>query len=283
MTTTTTTQPLDPINPDFLFGADPELFIFNPEGQPVPAGNFIPGTKKEPYKVDGGAVQKDGCAAEFNIDPANNYREWSNNIHKVVGQMKKMLPKGFTLRAVPSVIFMDDQWEAVDPADKALGCDPDFNAWTQTVNPPPERPMPSMCCAGGHLHIGFTKDANVADPEHILLGYDLVKQLDWYLGAWSHTKDRDPWRRQLYGKTGACRTKSYGVEYRTLSNFWVLEEKLRLQVWNRMQQAMWDMADNYIPDINPRACNTMREYVDCNIPFGSRILEDWRFPIVRIA
>ena len=33
--------------------------------------------------------------------------------------------------------------------------------------------------------------------------------------------DTDQKRRTLYGKAGAYREKSYGVEYRTLSSFWL--------------------------------------------------------------
>jgi hypothetical protein len=41
----------------------------------------------------------------------------------------------------------------------------------------------------------------------------------------------------LYGKAGACRYKTYGVEYRTLSNFWVLSTDLRREVWERTMAA----------------------------------------------
>jgi hypothetical protein len=47
-------------------GADPEVFVRNAEGEPVPACGLIPGTKAEPHRVDSGAVQVDGLALEFN-------------------------------------------------------------------------------------------------------------------------------------------------------------------------------------------------------------------------
>jgi hypothetical protein len=65
-----------------------------------------------------------------------------------------------------------------------------------------------------------------------------VKQLDWYLGGWSLKHDSDPTRRTLYGRAGACRLKSYGVEYRVLSNFWMTTADRRKAVWNRMQLAV---------------------------------------------
>jgi len=38
--------------------------------------------------------------------------------------------------------------------------------------------------------------------------------------------DDETQRREMYGKAGACRYKSYGVEYRTLSNAWLKSEAL---------------------------------------------------------
>ncbi len=77
---------------------------------------------------------------------------------------------------------------------------------------------------------------------------DLVRQLDWYIGYWSLKLDPDPTRRLLYGKAGACRYKDYGVEYRAPSSFWLPTRDRRLAVWNRMQQAIFDMRHGYIPD-----------------------------------
>ena len=59
--------------PRILVGADPELFLRDKKtGQLVAADiNQIKGTKVTPYKVECGAVQVDGAAGEFNIDPAS--------------------------------------------------------------------------------------------------------------------------------------------------------------------------------------------------------------------
>jgi hypothetical protein len=45
-------------------------------------------------------------------------------------------------------------------------------------------------------------------------------------------------RKQLYGKAGAFRAKPYGVEYRTLSNFWIFNDNLIRWVWNNTQRAL---------------------------------------------
>lgn len=231
------------------FGCDPELFVTNADGEFVTAAGLIPGTKEEPYRVPGGAVQVDGMAAEFNIDPVTTFKEFNDNIIKVTGTLKRMLPKGYKLSTVPSVVFSEKAWaEAPDEA-KILGCNPDYNAWDNSVNPPPSDPdNPRLRTASGHVHIGWTDNAEVTDPDHVRSCVDLVKQLDWYLGPWSVRSDPDTARRRLYGKAGAMRFKPYGVEYRVLSNFWLTNITRREAMWNRMQHAIWQMSNNFVPN-----------------------------------
>jgi len=276
-----TTQALTPMD-GFTFGCDPELFIFGPDGQPVSAEGLIPGSKEEPHKVEYGAVQRDGLAAEFNIDPVDNFRDWNRNIQAVMGQLEAMLPAGHTLQAVPSVRFSEEIFLASSKEALALGCSPDYNAWTQTVNPPPSLDHdPFLRCAGGHIHFGWTKDAALSDPQHMLNCCDLVKQLDWYLGGWSLKLDENTERRSLYGKAGACRIKDYGVEYRVLSNFWVTTRDRRLAVWNRMVQAIADMRNTYLPDRVSRYNSTLVDAINqSSVP--ASFSRAFRFPLTTL-
>lgn len=239
--------------PGLSFGCDPELFLYDIEkSEYVGAEKFLPGTKENPYKVKDGAVQVDGMAAEFNINPVSNYHDFSYNIDSVILDMKKMLPRHIKLRAHAAVTFSEKEWAEATDAAKMLGCSPDFNGWTGTLNSPPNPEEGSrLRTAAGHLHIGWTEDSTM-DEEFVKNAFDLVQQLDWYLGAWSVTNDKvvgASKRRQLYGKSGACRLKPYGVEYRVLSNFWVLHPDLRVLTWNRMQRAINSMAKMFMPEV----------------------------------
>lgn len=268
--------------PGFLIGADPELAIFNPDGRVVAAEGIIPGTKAAPYKVDGGAVQVDGVAAEFNVDPSGSFEEFNDNIIKVIGALQSMLPAGHTLRAVPTVEFTEEDWERVPEKAKVLGCSPDFNAWTASVNPAPRNPdRPRMRCMGGHLHIGW-RENGPKDFQHLVNCNDLVKQLDWYLGAWSINHDSDHVRRTLYGRAGSCRYKSYGVEYRVLSNFWVLDERMRLIVWNRLQRAISDMKSCSFPTILPASVSQDIVNAINESKLRNYLKRDYRSPLVEI-
>jgi hypothetical protein len=249
--------------PGMKFGCDPELFVLNQDGVPVCADGLIPGTKEEPYPVKHGAVQVDGMAAEFNIDPVDNFKDWKRNIKAVMRTLTKMLPDGYSLACQPYVVFSDEVWKESPDHAKELGCSPDYNAWTGQVNPPPNAPdRPTLRTASGHIHIGWGEGIDIMDVEHIGHCRDLVKQLDWYLGAPSVKVDPDPTRRLLYGKAGAMRVKPYGVEYRVPSNFWLKDDKLMLYAWNRVQRAVWDMRERYMPDVYHSYNNRVVEAID---------------------
>lgn len=217
---------------NILIGADPEMFLWSKRSEVyVSAHDMLPGTKKEPFKVQSGAVQVDGTAAEFNIDPASTPQEFYANIKSVMKSLQHMVPD-YTLRAVPFVKYNRSYFDRIVPEyAKALGCDPDYNAWEMAMNDPPGTSS-SLRTASGHVHIGWTQDADPFSEEHFATCVGLTKQLDYYLGIMSLEWDPDPTRRALYGSAGAFRPKPYGVEYRVLSNAWLNRMSLIKKVFN---------------------------------------------------
>lgn len=224
-----------------LVGADPELFMRHPDsGDFVSAHDRIPGTKWEPFKVPFGAVQVDGTALEFNIDPASTVDEFVHHIHAVRKSLTDMVP-GYNVVAEPVARFEANYFKFDVPSSaQELGCMPDFNAWTQDVNPRPDPQGEPMRTASGHLHIGWGEGFDPEDNDHFLLCCKVARQLDYYLGMYSLLWDKDSVRRSLYGKAGAFRPKSYGLEYRVLSNRWLDSEPLMRWVYNTLQVAIAD-------------------------------------------
>lgn len=228
---------------NILIGADPELFVRDSKGRSRSAHGLVPGTKKDPFKVDCGAVQVDGMALEFNINPAATPEEFQNNINRVLQQMRDMVvPKGFEFDISPTATFHGNHMRVQPEEALELGCEPDFNAYTMEENPRPNGNV-NFRTASGHVHIGFCEGADVRSEEHMMKCATLVKQLDLFLGIPSLSWDKDQKRRTLYGKAGAFRPKPYGCEYRTLSNAWLTSDKLMDFVFKSTQAAVKSLMD----------------------------------------
>lgn len=249
----------------FLIGADPELFVFNGD-TPVSAHDMIPGSKMDPFIVPGGAVQPDGTAAEFNINPSANFEEFNSNIEQVLTSLRTFLPPGCELRAVPVVEWPEEYFSTLPYKATELGCMPDFDAWTGRRNPKPLlKNAPTLRTAAGHIHIGFTNTGSLQDMEHIAKARQMAQLMDWHVGVWSCSVDEDRIRRSLYGKAGACRYKNYGVEYRTLSNFWVLDEELRLEVWNKTCEACAEFDSGTYTETIPEEQEKLVAYINTGV------------------
>ncbi len=219
-------------------GCDPEVFIQIPKKRQrfVSAHDLVPGSKTEPFKLKKGAVQADGTAAEFNIDPCATVDEWIGNLKEVQDQILNGIRAKHPTAEFdwsPIRTYSPKYWEEKVPKyAKELGCDPDFNAYTGRENPRPDvTAIGSMRSAGGHIHFGWTSGVDPLDPTHFKDCCILTKALDTFLFPFSPSWDDDRKRMSIYGKPGAFRPKPYGMEYRVLSNAWVKSERTQRFVY----------------------------------------------------
>lgn len=220
---------------NILVGCDPEVFV--KKGNTFfSAHNLIPGDKKNPFVVNKGAVQVDGMALEFNIDPASSEDEFLINVEEVFSTLKLMVPE-YNVVAVPVAHFTEEYMKDQPQEALELGCDPDFNGWSQLANEKPNGSRPFRT-ASGHVHIGWTNGEDINSHEHFNKCAHIAKQMDFFLGLPSLIYDKDVQRRELYGKAGCFRPKSYGVEYRTLSNCWLNSKELIKWVFRNVQVGM---------------------------------------------
>ncbi len=74
--------------------------------------------------------------------------------------------------------------------------------------------------AGGHIHLGSGNIPELSFEEKLRL----IRCLDYKIYPVFYTYDLSP-RMENYGAPGRFRLKSYGVEYRTPSNWWTFDEK----------------------------------------------------------
>ena len=91
------------------------------------------------------------------------------------------------------------------PEAQMFGCEPDFDAWRECVNEKPCADDKNLRSAGGHIHVG--SDLAISNPVAV------IRAMDLFLGVPSTQLDAGTLRRELYGKAGCFRAKSYGAEY----------------------------------------------------------------------
>ena len=228
-------------------GCDPEVFIRDTAtNKYVCAHGYVPGTKDKPAPLPDGMIQVDGFAVEFGIKPALTEKGFVNRIDRCLGhalQYVRQHKPTFNL-AIDSIADFDPaDFEAAPKEAKVLGCEPDYNAYTMQPNPRPNANGITFRTAGGHVHVGWTKNAPVDHPDHFEACAMMAKQLDVWLGLPSLFWDNDTKRRTLYGAPGAFRPKPYGMEYRSLSNKWLRHPKLIAFVYRQTYKAYERLVD----------------------------------------
>jgi len=217
-------------------GADPELFIKDRSGILVSGFSMIRGTKVHPFPVNKGAVQVDGIALEYNIDPATTVEDFVNNNCTVMRSLIKMIPPNLEFNIIPCVDITPDFYKSQPDEAMMLGCEPSYNAYSEDVEK--VSPLSHIRTAAGHLHLGWTDDTEANNAQHFFDCCALVKELDVFYNVLTlHYSDieLEMKRKMLYGAAGSFRPKSYGVEYRALSNFWIKDEELMKKVFEIAQ------------------------------------------------
>ena len=215
-------------------GCDPEAFLIDIHGQLKSSIGLIGGSKDMPRPLfalgEGYAVQEDNVAIEFNIPPAEGRSSFIASISATLKHLTDMAQTdhGLSICQLSAASFPMSELQA--PAALEFGCDPDYNAWTMEMNPRPSADDKTLRSCGGHVHIGYDMESEVSAT-------NIVRMMDLHLGVPSVLMDKGELRKQLYGKAGAYRIKPYGVEYRTLSNFWIFDDARIGWVWDNTNRA----------------------------------------------
>jgi len=149
-----------------------------------------------------------------------------------------------------------------------FGCDPDFNAWTNRINPRPKAADETLRSCGGHVHIG-------ADIEDVGAA---MRRCDLFLAVPSVLMDKGQLRKQLYGKAGAFRPKSYGAEYRVLSNFWVFHPELIKWVWTNTQLAL---DAGHLP-VEEDKTTILDAINNNNVAAAQQLIQKYNIPVVYV-
>jgi hypothetical protein len=240
---------------NILIGSDPEFFL-NKDGKMVSAEGLIGGSKHSPILLPIGAMQEDNVMVEFNIPPALSQENFTTSISEVLSFLKNEVIPDYEHLYIPSAEF--DETMLKSEQARTFGCEPDFNVWLQknNISPKPEQ-LGNLRVAGGHVHIGC---GGLSYESRITLG----KKLDLFLGVPSLLLDEDDRRRDYYGKAGSIRQKEYGLEYRTLSNFWLNSKEMMNWVYANAIKAVkytGDVKDSVVDIINNADRNAAKNLI----------------------
>jgi hypothetical protein len=217
-------------------GSDPEFFVLDPAGKPYPATNFAIGTKDNPSPiVNGFFEQRDNLSFEGNIPPAKTKEEFITSMLFLRNYFQSKVEKfGYSLS--PNGVEYFQRRFLTLPEANEFGCSSVISSWDSNILGRCERLTPVLGhlkfrVSGFHIHIGYEEDINNKCISDILIG----RLFDLFLTIPSHNIKPEPERIQTYGQYGMIRSKSYGVECRTLSTFFTQEVHLGW-VWDQVMK-----------------------------------------------
>jgi hypothetical protein len=228
---------------DTVFGADPEVFIFDKKYNTIvpPAAlrddcgvNFVDG--KTILLGDDWRIIEDGAATEINIFPSDDFYQLYGRIGLAKQNLQTLAHQmGFTVVSRASVPFDPDKyWVGRDESFRdcvRFGCDPDLDIYTGEFSKEVSVDNVRQRFGGGHIHMQAPKDEKDLFES---IFYHTTRLMDIIVGNTavslkrpSNLDDEDEKNRlKFYGRPGKIRLQNYpdgnkGIEYRVPSNFWL--------------------------------------------------------------
>lgn len=217
-------------------GCDPEFF-FMEKGKVLSSEKVLP---EVPSKEEAGMVTIDGVQAEINPTADTCRESHSYYIARCIKKAHSYLKEGQTISFDPIVPIDLKVLAKLSDKAKFFGCTPSFNVYDSdnkmSIDDSSKYPFRP---AGGHIHLGHSENESV---KKIINNINLlVPMLDIIVGNTCVLIDRHDGnreRRRCYGRAGEFRTPKHGLEYRTLSNFWLNSYQLMSFVFGLARMAM---------------------------------------------
>lgn len=232
--------------PSVTLGCDPEFFFSNENNDIIGAEKIIPEKLRATHReyssekdFDYGALVLDGVQVEINPKPSTCRETLSSNIGQSLLKLKEHLKTTPNIKASFNSVVEIKSEELASLSDKAkiFGCAPSISNYGKDNGISVNAATYLKRSAGGHIHLGLNHpqlhDKNVCA--------EIVKALDILVGNTCVMIDRDPeaaTRRLHYGRAGEYRKPKHGLEYRTLSNFWMKSYPLMSFVFGLSRMAV---------------------------------------------
>lgn len=237
----------------YLVGTDPEIFVENEDASIIPAFRFL--EEKTKTKVLAGFtnasstdaspatnrhVYHDNFPAEFEAIPGACLQYLADRVHHglkaTLMAARKKFPKARL--SIHSVIETPlSELKKLDRKYVELGCAPSENVYGLKGQLDDPENIPYRV-AGGHIHLGMNSavGGKLQEPQVI----EIVKSLDAIVAVACVSLSEgfdNPIRRQFYGLPGEYRLPAHGIEYRTLSNFWLIHPVVMHLVFDLARKA----------------------------------------------
>ncbi|HVI40762.1 MAG TPA: hypothetical protein VM577_08890 [Anaerovoracaceae bacterium] len=219
-------------------GCDPELF-FRSNGRIIGSERIIPedGLGNNLWS---NRVVRDGIQLELNPVNATSVRFLGTNLGSCFELLQRRLIGRNVDISFDGVVEVErEELDALSEKSRVLGCAPSRNIYgLKPISVDARKYMKRS--AGGHLHIGLDY-TSIYDKRSVDERNRLIPLLDIFVGNTCVLLDRDPnaaERRQNYGRAGEYRLPKHGVEYRTLSNFWLRNYTIFSMIWGMVELAV---------------------------------------------
>jgi hypothetical protein len=234
-----------------MLGCDPEFFFADSKsGKVIGSEKILKKSDKERCLVI------DGVQAELNPAPSFCRQLLAGSIQTCFIQLRNALKA----RGIDAVVKVDSlvditqaELDSLSEGCQVFGCAPSTNIYSEGENKTSKIKVDAKKylkrSAGGHIHLGnaFSTYLNQTQfPEHgeyaeyvkiakrieqaLKKSPDImIAVLDIVVGNTCVLMDRSEGnkeRRANYGRAGEYRLKPYGIEYRSLSNFWLRSYQL---------------------------------------------------------
>lgn len=271
-------------HPHMSVGTDPELFVVDKKDKLIPAFKFLP--EKNDAKRSNVHQYWDGFQAEFDFSsPYQCLEEMAWDIQASLGSILERAREHDKHAKLSIQNVFELSKEVLDTAEThqvELGCKPSFNIYDdkgeRVANP--RKLMHRF--AGGHMHFSLKDGRDVPDYGKSVHALDSVLGI-WSVGAAASLDN--PIRRKYYGLAGEYRKpiyrsdgwegqrRTFGIEYRTLSNFWLCHPAIYHLTWDIGRLAIW-FADSEFFKYWVVTPEEIRETINnCDVKQARKIME----------
>lgn len=271
-------------NVPVMLGCDPECFIFQ-GGKVIGAEKVIPESGLDSL-LKRQAIVLDGVQFEIHTHPRKDCSALGDELAAAFTTLRHHLREmpEVTVSFNSVVKVTRKELKSLSERARQLLCQPSKNFWgLPPLSVPKNYPKRS---AGGHVQLGLYRpifDQAAGDEERARI----VPLLDVLLGNTCVMLDRDPEaaeRRKVYGRAGEYRLPKHGLEYRTLSNFWLRAYSLTDLVFGLAQMAVSTLATTLSgqEDLEDKLCRSVNfEHIITAIQTNDRELARENFKPVR--